>query len=89
MIIEYLLIALMSILAWFFSLFNFISMPLWIIQGADASIDFMMFPFGVITNYVGADFMTSLFLIIVTIFPIIYSFLLIKWILTKIKVLGS
>lgn len=87
MIFNIIIIGLMQLLAMFFNLFNFIAFPLNITNGLDTAIDFMMIPFGVVVNYVGQDFLFAVFVMIFTIFPALYSWLILKWIMERLGVL--
>lgn len=86
MIFELIIIALLNVLAWFFSLFSFISLPQSILDGLQGFINFIMVPFGVVSNYIGIGFLNSIFYVIIILFPVLYSWVLIKWILTRLGV---
>ena len=88
MIVEFIVVALMTVLAWLFSFLNFIALPTFIVQGLAQAVDFMMLPFGVISNYIGPSFLANILLVILGIFPIIYAWKFIVWVLTKLKVIG-
>ena len=89
MIFTWIIIALMQLLIWVLSLFSFIGTPLEITQGLASAVDFMMLPFGIVQNYIGAGFLKMLILINIVILPVLYSYILLRWILTKVKIMGG
>jgi len=87
MIVELIILGLMKLFILVFTLFSFVNVPGWLSQGLDSAIDFMMIPFGVVSNYIGSEFLTFILLLLVTVFPVYYGFLVLRWILTRIGVL--
>jgi hypothetical protein len=89
MIISLIIIGAMQLLAWVFSLFNFIALPLWITQGLASAVDFMMLPFGVVANYLGSEFLSAILMVIIIVFPLLYTWILLDWVLRKIGILKT
>ena len=87
MLVNLFVIGIMQILAWFFGLFNFIEFPLWIWDGLSKANEFMLVPFGIVANYVGGSFLSAVLLLLVLVYPLVYGWILIQWILGKVGLL--
>lgn len=87
MIFNLIIIGFLQIAAWLLGLLNFINFPGHIVAGLADAVDFMMIPFGVVSNYVGSAFLSAIFTMILVVFPVLYSWLILKWILQRTGVL--
>lgn len=85
MILEYIILAFLWIIKFIFGLFQIPAAPLAVLQALNSVIQFMSTPIGVLRNYIGDTFFTSIIVVLIAyvlISPIIFIFI---WIYKRIK----